>query len=151
MDDADLKYNPLDIPALLVPFAKEGVRLSLLHYLPSYSAGKPYLRVKEIDARDPKNFQDMEEQFDTVLMLNVLEHLRDKQRVRYETFGLSLDQVVARSFLCRSTHRYMVLWMKRLSIVSVTHQQRLSEGSPMPGFASRRCLTLIVSRSWDGG
>ncbi|MBI3649487.1 MAG: glycosyltransferase [Acidobacteria bacterium] len=50
-----------------------------LHYLRSYSFGKPYLRVMEVDAQNPEHFRDLEEQFDTVLMLNVLEHLSDEQ------------------------------------------------------------------------
>lgn len=48
-----------------------------LHYLRSYSFGKPYLRIMEVDAQDPEDFRGLEEQFDTVIMLNVLEHLND--------------------------------------------------------------------------
>lgn len=48
-----------------------------LHYLRSYSFGKPYLRIMEVDAQDPEAFRGLEEQFDTVIMLNVLEHLND--------------------------------------------------------------------------
>ena len=51
-----------------------------LHYLRSYSFGKPYLRVMEIDAANPEHFHDLENQFDTVVMLNVLEHLADEQQ-----------------------------------------------------------------------
>src|SRR5205823_5404902 len=47
------------------------------HYLRSSSFGKPYLRVMEIDAQDSRAFRGLEEQFDTVIMLNVLEHLSD--------------------------------------------------------------------------
>jgi glycosyltransferase involved in cell wall biosynthesis len=48
-----------------------------LHYLRSYSAGKPYLRVMKIDAADSDDFAGLENQFDTVVMLNVLEHVSD--------------------------------------------------------------------------
>lgn len=48
-----------------------------LHYLRSYSFGKPYLRVMEVDAEDPEYFLGLEEQFDTVIMLNVLEQVSD--------------------------------------------------------------------------
>lgn len=48
-----------------------------LHYLRSYSFGKPYLRVMEINVQDPEALLGLEEQFDTVIMLNVLEHLND--------------------------------------------------------------------------
>src|SRR6266404_186882 len=51
-----------------------------LHYLRSYSFGKPYLRIMEVDAQDPEAFRGLEEQFDTVIMLNVLEHLSDAKQ-----------------------------------------------------------------------
>jgi hypothetical protein len=50
-----------------------------LHDLRSYSFGKPYLRVLEIDAGNPAHFRGLEAQFDTALMINVLEHLPDEQ------------------------------------------------------------------------
>jgi SAM-dependent methyltransferase len=34
----------------------------------------------EIDAANPDHFRDLENQFDTVIMLNVLEHLEDEQQ-----------------------------------------------------------------------
>ncbi|MEK6406212.1 MAG: glycosyltransferase [Acidobacteriota bacterium] len=46
-----------------------------LHYLRSYSFGKPYLHVSEIDANNSNQFAGLEEQFDTALMINVLEHV----------------------------------------------------------------------------
>jgi glycosyltransferase involved in cell wall biosynthesis len=49
-----------------------------LSYLKAYSAGKPYLRVRRIDAGNPDDFSGLEEQFDTVLMINVLEHVPDE-------------------------------------------------------------------------
>ncbi len=51
-----------------------------LHYLHSYSIGKPYLRVVKIDAGNSEDFNELDSQFDTVLMLNVLEHLADEQQ-----------------------------------------------------------------------
>jgi glycosyltransferase involved in cell wall biosynthesis len=51
-----------------------------LHSLRSYSIGKPYMRVMHIDATNPEHFRDLEHQFDTVLMLNVLEHVPDEQQ-----------------------------------------------------------------------
>ncbi len=50
-----------------------------LRYLQSYSFGKPYLYVLEIDASKPDNFRGLENQFDTALMINVLEHVPDEQ------------------------------------------------------------------------
>ncbi len=48
-----------------------------LSYLRSYSFGKPYLRVLELDATKPTDFNGLEGEFDTVLLVNVLEHLDD--------------------------------------------------------------------------
>jgi glycosyltransferase involved in cell wall biosynthesis len=50
-----------------------------LDYLRSYSIGKPYLRVLEVDATNPQDFQQLEGQFDSALMINVLEHLPEEQ------------------------------------------------------------------------
>jgi glycosyltransferase involved in cell wall biosynthesis len=50
-----------------------------LHYLHSYSHGKPYLHVLNIDAGNPDHFAGLQGQFDTVLMINVLEHVPDEQ------------------------------------------------------------------------
>ncbi len=50
-----------------------------LHYLRSYSFGKPYLRVLKIDAGNPQHFAGLEQRFDTALMINVLEHVPDEQ------------------------------------------------------------------------
>jgi SAM-dependent methyltransferase len=51
-----------------------------LAHLRSYSIGKPYLRVARIDAENTADFGSSQGQFDTVLMVNVLEHLPDEQR-----------------------------------------------------------------------
>jgi len=61
-------------------YVASDINPNYLHYLRSYSFGKPYLRVKEIDAGDPDHFRGLEGQFDTVLMINVLEHVPDEQQ-----------------------------------------------------------------------
>lgn len=50
-----------------------------LNYLRSYSYGKPYLRVLKINAGHPDHFRGLEGQFDTAMMINVLEHVPDAQ------------------------------------------------------------------------
>lgn len=50
-----------------------------LHYLESYAHGKPYLHVLHVDAGNSEHFAGLNEQFDTVLMINVLEHVPDEQ------------------------------------------------------------------------
>lgn len=56
-------------------YVASDINPTYLHYLRSFSFGKPYLRVMELDAGNPEHFRGLEAQFDTVLMLNVLEHL----------------------------------------------------------------------------
>lgn len=48
-----------------------------LGYLRSYALGKPYLNVRRIDVTRPDDFTELHERFDTVVMLNVLEHVAD--------------------------------------------------------------------------
>jgi len=50
-----------------------------IDYLRSYSLGKPYLHILNIDARNPNHFLSLRSQFDTALMINLLEHLPDEQ------------------------------------------------------------------------
>lgn len=52
-----------------------------LDYLRSYSWGKPYLEVARIDATEPSDFHGLDGRFDTVLMVNVLEHLDNRVEV----------------------------------------------------------------------
>jgi glycosyltransferase involved in cell wall biosynthesis len=49
-----------------------------LHYLRSYAVGKPYLHVARVDAGRPEDFVPLGSSFDTVLMINVLEHVPDE-------------------------------------------------------------------------
>lgn len=49
-----------------------------LRYLQSYSFGKPYLYVFNVNAQEPDHFHGLEEKFDTTLMINVLEHVSDE-------------------------------------------------------------------------
>ncbi len=48
-----------------------------LDYLKNLSLGKPYLKVARIDLEDAACFEPWNGQFDTVVCLNVLEHVRD--------------------------------------------------------------------------
>jgi glycosyltransferase involved in cell wall biosynthesis len=48
-----------------------------LHYLRNLALGKPYLHVDRIDLEDPRCFEPWQGRFDTVVCLNVLEHVRD--------------------------------------------------------------------------
>ncbi|MEO8277886.1 MAG: bifunctional glycosyltransferase/class I SAM-dependent methyltransferase [Thermoanaerobaculia bacterium] len=48
-----------------------------LHYLKNFAAGKPYLAVRRMDVESAEEFASWKERFDTVLCLNVLEHVGD--------------------------------------------------------------------------
>ncbi|TVQ96767.1 MAG: glycosyltransferase [Deltaproteobacteria bacterium] len=48
-----------------------------LHFLRSFATGKPYLDVRRIDAGRAEDFDGLEGQFDTAIMVNVLEHVAD--------------------------------------------------------------------------
>src|SRR5258705_1249897 len=49
-----------------------------IRYLQSYSYGKPYLHVLDVDAGKSEDFTGLAEKFDTALMINVLEHVPDE-------------------------------------------------------------------------
>jgi SAM-dependent methyltransferase len=50
-----------------------------LDYLRSYAIGKPYLSVLKVDANNEADFAPLKNQFDTAIMVNVLEHVPDEQ------------------------------------------------------------------------
>ena len=50
-----------------------------LRYLQSYAAGKPYLQVRKVDVETSADFASLEEQVDTVIALNVIEHVANPE------------------------------------------------------------------------
>ncbi|HYU32896.1 MAG TPA: glycosyltransferase [Thermoanaerobaculia bacterium] len=69
-----------NITSWLLPrdlFVASDINPHYLHYLRNFSLGKPYLQVDRIDLEDPACFTPWQGQFDTVVCLNVLEHVRD--------------------------------------------------------------------------
>lgn len=52
-----------------------------LDYLRRTLQSRPYLDVARIDAADPRDFADLAGKYDTVVCLNVLEHIRDESTV----------------------------------------------------------------------
>jgi glycosyltransferase involved in cell wall biosynthesis len=53
-----------------------------LRYLKAYAVGKPYLRVLKVDAAEPADFRDLQGEFDTALIVNVLEHVPEEPTLR---------------------------------------------------------------------
>jgi len=58
-----------------------------LRYLQSYAFGKPYLNVLKINAESVEYFEGLGGKFDTVLMINVLEHVGDDAQTLRNIFG----------------------------------------------------------------
>jgi glycosyltransferase involved in cell wall biosynthesis len=58
-------------------YVASDVNPQYLHYLRNGASGKPYLEVVRVDLEDPASFAPLGGQFDTVVCLNVLEHVRD--------------------------------------------------------------------------
>lgn len=59
-------------------YVASDVNPNYLQSLREFARGKAYLQVLEIDAGDQTHFVDLTDRFDTVLMLNVIEHLPDE-------------------------------------------------------------------------
>jgi len=69
-----------NITSWLVPrdvYVASDINPHYLDYLRNMALGKPYLQVDRIDLEDPAAFERWRGQFDTVVCLNVLEHVRD--------------------------------------------------------------------------
>jgi 2-polyprenyl-3-methyl-5-hydroxy-6-metoxy-1,4-benzoquinol methylase len=68
------------ITAQLIPrdaYLASDINPNYLHYLRNFAAGKPYLRVARIDLDRAETWSEQREKFDTVVCLNVLEHVPD--------------------------------------------------------------------------
>jgi glycosyltransferase involved in cell wall biosynthesis len=69
-----------NITMWLVPrdlYVASDINPNYLDYLRNLALGKPYLTVDKIDLEEPTDFARWEGEFDTVICLNVLEHVRD--------------------------------------------------------------------------
>jgi SAM-dependent methyltransferase len=53
------------------------VNPNYVSYLRAYSLGKPYLEVRTLDVMKSEDFSELQQAFDTVVMVNVLEHVPD--------------------------------------------------------------------------
>jgi SAM-dependent methyltransferase len=76
----ELNANVGSIANQLIPrdlYVATEINPHYLTYLRSYALGKPYLHVMEIDPAKPEGLKGLEEQFDTVIALNVLENLEN--------------------------------------------------------------------------
>ncbi len=68
------------VTAQLIPrdtYVASDVNPNYLHYLRNFAAGKPYLRIARIDLDQAETWSEQRGKFDTVVCLNVLEHVSD--------------------------------------------------------------------------
>ena len=69
-----------NITAWLLPrdfYLASDINPHYLDYLNNLALGKPYLNVARLDLEEPRDFAPWMSKFDTVVCLNVLEHVRD--------------------------------------------------------------------------
>jgi 2-polyprenyl-3-methyl-5-hydroxy-6-metoxy-1,4-benzoquinol methylase len=69
-----------NITSWLVPrdlYVASDINPNYLDYLRNLALGKPYLTIDKIDLEEPADFARWAGEFDTVICLNVLEHVRD--------------------------------------------------------------------------
>jgi glycosyltransferase involved in cell wall biosynthesis len=101
-------------------YVASDINPTYLNYLQSYSFGKPYLRVMKVDAGISDDYRGLENQFDTVVMLNVLEHLPDQHsalRSLYEVL-----QPGGRAIILVPQHQ----WLYGTLDESLEHRERYS-------------------------
>ncbi len=69
-----------NITSWLIPrdrYVASDINEHYLHYLNNYAGGKPYLDVARVDLEDTETITSLDARFDTVICLNVLEHVGD--------------------------------------------------------------------------
>jgi len=69
-----------NLTSLLVPrqrYLASDINDNYLDYLRNYAMGKPFLDVERLDLEDDEGFSELANQFDTVMCLNVLEHVEE--------------------------------------------------------------------------
>ncbi|MDH3744663.1 MAG: bifunctional glycosyltransferase/class I SAM-dependent methyltransferase [Acidobacteriota bacterium] len=72
-----------NITTRLIPrtlYVASDINKHYLRYVRNMSTGRPYLEVAEIDLEEAETFADHHGRFDTVVCLNVLEHVEDPDR-----------------------------------------------------------------------
>jgi len=80
MDVLEIGAGLGNITSQLIPrdrYLASDINPHYLQYLENYARGKPYLDTAIVDLEDPETFEDLEGSFDTVICLNVLEHVED--------------------------------------------------------------------------
>lgn len=58
-----------------------------LHYMKSFALGRPFMEIRHLNADRAEDFKGLEDAFDTVLIVNVLEHVTDEQATLKNIYG----------------------------------------------------------------
>jgi glycosyltransferase involved in cell wall biosynthesis len=58
-----------------------------LHYMRSFALGRPFMEIRHLNADKAEDFKGLEQSFDTVLIVNVLEHVADEQATLKNIYG----------------------------------------------------------------
>jgi glycosyltransferase involved in cell wall biosynthesis len=72
-----------NITATLIPrerYTVSDADSNYLDYLRNFVESRPYMDVRRIDLREAADFEDLKQRYDTVVCLNVLEHVADEAR-----------------------------------------------------------------------
>lgn len=110
-----------------------------LDYLRNYSKNKPYLEVNKIDVTKSWDFTALKEKFDTVLCLNVLEHIDDDVDALRNIYSV-LDQG-GRAIILVPQHAWLYSSLdKVLGHIRRYSSRQLSEVMKSAGFEIERTI-----------
>ena len=104
-----------------------------LDYLRNFADGKPYLDVRRVDLVEPGGLRRARRPYDTVICLNVLEHVADEARALAQPARRARRRAGARSSWCRRTRRLYGTLDEVLG-----HERRYTRESLRGGAARRR-------------
>lgn len=122
-------------------------------YLRADAIGKPYLHVRKIDVTRPADFAGMQDRFDTVVTINILEHVSDPRTALRNVYRalmpggraviscLSIPGCLARSTPPSSTGNATPRRARALDYISGVRRR------PRSGLQSHGTARLVVQRT----
>ena len=112
-----------------------------LTYLKNLIPDHPYLRVGYTDGERHDSYPS-DEKFDTVICLNVVEHLENEFRA-CEIFAMRWRKMGARSFWSPAGPRYTGRWIRSSGIIAATPKRNLRTSPCGRAFNLRPCCHSI--------
>ena len=110
-----------------------------LDYLVTLRSTRPYMRVAHTDAMDAETFPTGQ-QFDTVVCLNVVEHVEDDLWRAAKYLERARAMAAAPSFWCPAGRGSTAAWTKCWGISAATREEQLVGVAEQAGFAWSRVL-----------